>query len=160
MPESWREPHPSAFDEADARRRDGSLRGGGSRLCTAGVGGARPWGSAEGHAWGWAWRACHATTAIVPTTELKLCELTIEHEAIVLTSFSFTPSAALGDDDSEMSLTGAGWGVCQGPAAQGRAPGRWGVASPLTGRPQGEAPLGPIFYLAVRFLGGHMAPAH
>lgn len=44
-----------------------------------------------------------------------------------------------------------GWGAkqLQPRAAQGR----WGVTSPVTGRPQGEAPLGPIFYLAVRLLG-------
>ena len=43
---------------------------------------------------------CPTPTAIVPTTELKPCGLTIGREAAALTSFSFTPSAALGDGDS------------------------------------------------------------
>lgn len=102
---------------------------------------------------GWAWRGCPAPRAIILTTELKLFELTIEHEAIVLTSFSFTPSAALGDSASETSPMRAAWVVCRGAAVQGGAPGRWGVTSPVTGRTSGEAPLGPVFCLAMRLLG-------
>ena len=87
---------------------------------------------------GWAWRGCPAPRDIILTTELKLFELTIEHEAVILTSFSFTPSAALGDSDSETSPVGAAWVVWGG------APGRWGVTSLSQVAPLGRLLWGPF----------------
>lgn len=91
--------------------------------------------------WGWAWRGCPAPRAIVLTTELKLCELTIEHEDVVLTSFSFTPSAALGDGDSETSPREPG-GWCAEALQSREGPRAGGESLPLSQ----VAPLGRLLW--------------
>ena len=102
---------------------------------------------------------CPTPTAIVPTTELKPCGLTIGREAAALTSFSFTPSAALGDGDSEMSLTGAGWVGCQAAAAQG-SPGQVGSHFPCHRSPPSGGSFGAHFLFSRAASGGPMVLSH
>lgn len=151
MPGSWRSPHPRPL----MRLMPGTgtaCPGWGSRSC-APVLPTR--GGQQRACTGLGLEGCPTPTAIALTTELKLCGLTIGHEAAALTSFSFTPSAALRDGDSEMSLTELGGGV-PSSCSQGGAPGRWGVTSRHRSPPRGDS-FGAHFLFSHAASGGPMA---